>query len=128
MSPDGWQRIMETDGPMPIDTGLVSAEGAFPDLDRWNAWRPKQLASRLRALEAPWAVAAGWAIDLFAGRESRAHDDLEIVVARASFGAVRAALPSSPGSAQELWRTNLAVSGLSMTRPPSCIRRGGGIP
>jgi Aminoglycoside-2''-adenylyltransferase len=93
MSPDGWQRIMETDGPMPIDTGLVSAEGAFPDLDRWNAWHPKQLASRLRALEVPWAVAAGWAIDLFAGRESRAHDDLEIVVARASFGAVRAALP-----------------------------------
>ena len=38
-------------------------------------------------------MAAGWAIDLFAGRESRAHDDLEIVVARASFGAVRAALP-----------------------------------
>jgi hypothetical protein len=77
---------------MPIDTGLVGAESAFP-VDRWNPWRPKQLASGLQALEVPWAVAAGWAIDLFAGRESRAHDDLEIVVARASFGAVRAALP-----------------------------------
>lgn len=74
------------------DTGLVGAE-SFPDLDRWNPWCPKQLASRLQALEAPWAVAAGWAIDLFVGRESRAHDDLEIVVARPSFGAVRAALP-----------------------------------
>jgi hypothetical protein len=83
----------EADGQMPIDTGLVGAESAFPDLDRWNPWRPKQLTSRLQALEVPWAVAAGWAIDLFAGRESRAHDDLEIVVARASFGAVRAALP-----------------------------------
>ena len=66
---------------------------SFPELDQWNAWRPRQLALRLQTLEVPWAVAAGWAIDLFIGGESRTHEDLEIVVARTSFDAIRAALP-----------------------------------
>jgi hypothetical protein len=106
----------------------VGAEGVFPDLDRWNPWRPKKPASRLQALEVPWAVAAGWAIDLFVGRESRAHDDLEIVVARPSFGAVRAVLPELTWFGDEVWEANLGVSGRSMTPPPSFTRRGGAIP
>jgi hypothetical protein len=84
---------MEAARRTPIDTGLVHGASSLPDLERWNAWRSTQLALRLQALEVPSAVAAGWAIDLFIGRESRTHDDLEIVVARTSFGAVRAALP-----------------------------------
>jgi hypothetical protein len=72
---------------------LMDGASFFPDLDRWSAWRPRELASRLHALEVPWAVAAGWAIDLFVGLESRAHEDLEIAVGRTSFGAIRTALP-----------------------------------
>jgi hypothetical protein len=48
-------------------------------------------------------VAAGWAIDLFIGHESRTHDDLEIVVARASFAAARAALPELRGPRCASW-------------------------
>jgi len=44
----------------------------------WRAWRPDEAAQRLEALEAPWCVAAGWAIDLFVGYERREHEDLEI--------------------------------------------------
>jgi len=114
---------MEADRRTPIDTALVGAENSLPDLERWNAWRPKQLASRLQALEVPWAVAAGWAIDLFVGRESRAHDDLEIVVARPSFGAVRAALPELTwfgagglaGEAGRVWPVDDAPAELHQT-------------
>jgi hypothetical protein len=64
-----------------------------PGVEAWAAWRPDELASRLRHLEVPWAVAAGWAIELHVGGEPRSHEDLEIAIARSSFPAVRAALP-----------------------------------
>jgi hypothetical protein len=71
----------------------------------------------------PWAVAAGWAIDLFIGRESRIHEDLEIVVARTSFGAVRAALPELTwfgagglaGEAGRVWPVDAAPAELHQT-------------
>jgi hypothetical protein len=48
------------------------------DLDAWEAWSPSEAARRLSALTGPWYVAAGWALDLFLGRQTREHDDLEI--------------------------------------------------
>jgi Aminoglycoside-2''-adenylyltransferase len=101
----------------------VVAAGSLPDIDAWDAWRPDQLASRLQALEVPWAVAAGWAIDLFLGGEPRAHDDLEIVVDRASFAAVRAALPDLiwfgagglEGEAGRVWPVDDAPAELHQT-------------
>lgn len=59
----------------------------------WDPWRPERAAERLELLAADWAVAGGWAIDLFLGEETRPHEDLEIVVPAAEFGAVREALP-----------------------------------
>ena len=38
--------------------------------------------ARLAGVQAPWYVAAGWAIDLFLGEERREHEDLEIAVPR----------------------------------------------
>lgn len=64
----------------------------MPDVDAWNAWRPDELTARLVALDVPWAIAAGWAIELHVGGEPRVHEDIEIAVARSSFPAVRAAL------------------------------------
>ncbi|MGN6330478.1 MAG: nucleotidyltransferase domain-containing protein [Motilibacteraceae bacterium] len=63
----------------------------------WSPWTPAQVAARLAGVEVPWAVAGGWAIDLFRGHrdpslQPRAHDDLEIAVPAAGFAAVRAAL------------------------------------
>ena len=48
-------------------------------------WRPLPLevAGRLLAgLDAPWWVAGGWAIDLFVGRQTRTHGDLDIAMRR----------------------------------------------
>jgi hypothetical protein len=58
----------------------------------WEAWTPAEAAARLAGLEVPWAVAAGWALDLFRGGPTREHEDLEIAVPIGRFGAVRAAL------------------------------------
>ncbi|MEV8318384.1 hypothetical protein AB0Q95_29915 [Streptomyces sp. NPDC059900] len=58
--------------------------------DRWrNAWRPEQVAGRLNDVDTPWCVAAGWALDLFRGEQSRRHGDLEIAVPAAAFPEIR---------------------------------------
>jgi len=63
-----------------------------PPLEAWAAWRPSEVARRLAGVKASWCVVGGWAIDLFLGRETRAHEDLEIAVPRAEFAAIRARL------------------------------------
>jgi hypothetical protein len=49
-----------------------------PDLAVWDAWPPSVLALRLAGVEVPWCIAGGWALDLFLGRQTRKHGDLEI--------------------------------------------------
>ena len=67
---------------------------AFP----WDPWSPRDLACRLDGVAAPWAVAGGWALELFAGDGWREHEDVEISVPAPRFGEVRAAL-----AGLELW-------------------------
>ncbi len=81
-----------------VSPGGSGEAGALHDIDAWDAWRPDELAPGLARLEAPWAVAAGWAIDLWLGGEPREHEDLEIAAARETFAAVRGALPRSTRS------------------------------
>ena len=64
-----------------------------PDDAEWDAWRPEDAARRLAGVEAPWAVSAGWAIDLFLGGQRREHEDLEIAVPAHRFDEVAGAFP-----------------------------------
>jgi hypothetical protein len=68
----------------------VDAPG--PEVDAWDAWSPSEVAARLAGVAVPWCVVGGWAIDLFIGRATRPHGDLEIAIARPDFAAVRRAL------------------------------------
>lgn len=43
---------------------------------------PEEIQSVLREFEPDWFIAGGWAIDLFLGRVTRPHDDLEIAIFR----------------------------------------------
>jgi Aminoglycoside-2''-adenylyltransferase len=57
----------------------------------------------------PWCVAGGWAIDLFLGRRTREHDDIEVAVGPQGFEAARIALADH----------ELVVVGDGLAWPPS---------
>ena len=71
---------------------LVDGAGFVPDVARWDPWTPAEVAERLAALTEPWCVVGGWAIDLFLGRRTREHDDIEVAVGPSGFHAARLAL------------------------------------
>lgn len=61
---------------------------------RWSScWSPDDVSRRLAGVSAPWYVAAGWALDLFLGRQTREHADIEIAVPAAGFPEVRSRFP-----------------------------------
>lgn len=57
--------------------------------DAWCAWHPSELARRLRDIARPWCVAGGWALDLWHGRQTREHEDIEFTVLREDVAAFR---------------------------------------
>ena len=75
------------------DDAPTGGEPVSLDDVTWVPWRPEEVAARLDGVRAPWAVAGGWAVDLWLGTETREHEDLEITVPRDGFAEVRAALP-----------------------------------
>ena len=81
------------------------------DVHPWNAWTPDQAAARLQGISSTdgrpirWATAGGWALDLFLGRVTRDHEDLEIVVLNDD---VQAVLDAFAGPQ---WRWNVPHDG-----------------
>ncbi|OBB33586.1 hypothetical protein A5792_10750 [Mycolicibacterium peregrinum] len=74
---------------LPPHGRAISADEA----DRlWSPWTPAEVAERLAGVDAPWCVAAGWAIDLYLGDPPRPHADIEIAVPRHAFPQIAAAL------------------------------------
>jgi len=73
--------------------GLSAADIAALDV-RWSsALSPSDVMPYLAGINAPWYVAAGWALDLFRGGQTREHGDLEIAVPAASFPEIRERFP-----------------------------------
>jgi hypothetical protein len=60
-----------------------------PPIEAWEPWSPEQVNAVLKDAGVPWAVVGGWAIDLFLGRETRHHEDIEIEIPRSAFDDVR---------------------------------------
>lgn len=58
--------------------------------EQWRPWSPREVAALFAPLPAPWWIAGGWAIDLFLGRQSREHEDIDIQVLRRDQRDVRA--------------------------------------
>lgn len=75
-------------------SSMADVPGGDPmeDAPPWDAWTPEEVARRLEGAPTRWYVVAGWALDLFCGKQTRAHDDIEIGVPAAGFPAIRAAL------------------------------------
>ncbi|GAB3838070.1 hypothetical protein GCM10029963_03740 [Micromonospora andamanensis] len=75
----------------PPDGGIeVSPEDIEALEARWaGCWTPHEVARRLAGIDVPWYVAAGWALDLFRGEQTRAHHDIEIGVPAERFPTIR---------------------------------------
>jgi hypothetical protein len=56
--------------------------GDYASLWAWEPLDPHDLAGLLAGLDCPWWICGGWALDLFLGRETRRHDDLDVAVLR----------------------------------------------
>jgi len=73
---------------------------------------------------APWCVAGGWAIDLFLGRRTRAHHDIEVSVGPRGFEEARLALEDhelvvvGDGRARPLSERALAAHHQTWVRDP----------
>jgi Aminoglycoside-2''-adenylyltransferase len=64
-----------------------------PPVETWSmGWTPDQVTEALDGLAAPWAVAGGWALDLWLGKQTREHEDIEITVPALFFPEVQARL------------------------------------
>jgi hypothetical protein len=77
------------------DGGIELSPPEIEALDaRWSSsWSPSEVARRLTGVTAPWYVAAGWALDLFRGTQTREHGDIEIAIPAAHFPEVRDRFP-----------------------------------
>ena len=60
----------------------------YPFMWPWEPIGPRAVADLLKGLEAPWWIAGGWAVDLFLGRETREHDDLDVALLRSDQAAL----------------------------------------
>ncbi|THF85327.1 hypothetical protein E7T09_17765 [Deinococcus sp. KSM4-11] len=104
-----YRRVYGRRGRDAADRALEAA--ALEHHVRTVGWRPMQFAARALAhLDAPWMVAGGLALDLHAGRVTRPHDDIDIVL---------------PSTAQEQlpnllrgWRLDASVNGSYQTFTP----------
>jgi uncharacterized protein CbrC (UPF0167 family) len=75
--------------------GIELSPAEIEALDaRWSSsWSPTEVARHLAGIATPWCVAGGWALDLFHGRQTRAHGDIEIAIPAAGFPEVRSRFP-----------------------------------
>ncbi|MGH7622926.1 MAG: nucleotidyltransferase domain-containing protein, partial [Gemmatimonadaceae bacterium] len=54
----------------------------LPEVTRWRPLSVDDAAAVFRPLGVSWWIAGGWAIDLFAGRQTRDHGDIDIAMLR----------------------------------------------
>jgi hypothetical protein len=59
---------------------------------RWDPLSPQEVGTLLSSLSVPWWIAGGWALDLYLGRQTRDHDDIDVQILRRDQRAVRASL------------------------------------
>ena len=91
----------------------------------WDPWRPADIARLPAGVTVPWYVAGGWAIDLFIGRQTREHGDLEIAIPASAFPTIRSVLADYEfdvvGSGRR-WPLEKSFCATVFTIPPSPIK------
>ena len=75
-----------------IDEDVPPGGTELRERPQWDPWHPREVAARLRGVDFPWCVVAGWAIDLYLGVTTRVHEDTEIATPADRFPEIREAL------------------------------------
>ncbi len=82
------------------------------ELGTWDPMTPDEVIDLLGPATFPWWIAGGWAIDLHLGRQTRHHDDIDVLVLREDQLSLQRALPGwdlhaadPPGSLRP-WRAD----------------------
>ncbi|WP_328291523.1 hypothetical protein OG218_01970 [Kineococcus sp. NBC_00420] len=52
------------------------------ELGSWSPMNPDEVTHLLGRAGVPWWIAGGWAIDLHLGRQTRVHEDIDVLVLR----------------------------------------------
>jgi hypothetical protein len=60
----------------------VADAADYPHLWAWEPLQPEKMTQPLEGFARPWWICGGWALDLFLGRETRRHDDLDVALLR----------------------------------------------
>jgi hypothetical protein len=68
-------------------------DSTHPGVVGWERALPADAAGVFAQLSVPWWIAGGWAIDLFLGRQTRPHGDLDVGVLRRNVGELLHACP-----------------------------------
>ena len=94
---DDARRINRISRETEMDKGRRNSQSedarGIPPPSAWNPFTPEELSLRLAESGIPWGVVGGWAIDLWLGRETREHEDLEIAIPRRLFPSIRNYFP-----------------------------------
>ena len=64
----------------------------------WNPLSPAETVALFASWDRFWCIAGGWSIDLNSGRQSREHEDVDVLVLRRDLDVLHAQLPG-----WELW-------------------------
>lgn len=56
--------------------------GDYAYLWAWEPIHPEEMVRLLSGFAPPWWICGGWALDVFLGRETRRHDDLDVALLR----------------------------------------------
>ena len=52
------------------------------DIHSWEPLSVEETVDLMSAVHVPWWIAGGWAIDLFLGRQTRTHEDTDVLIRR----------------------------------------------
>jgi hypothetical protein len=85
-------------------------QDVIPGIDAWDPWHPDEAMKQLAGAPHSWCVVGGWALDLWLGRQTRPHHDLEIAILRADFFSFRVLL--------KRFRVFVAAEGATTALPP----------
>jgi aminoglycoside-2''-adenylyltransferase len=102
--------------------------GDFAHLWAWEPLAPRDIGEIMSGFPKPWWICGGWATDVFLGRETRRHDDLDVAVLRRDQHALHSYLRgwelryATPEHTLEPWAggwLDLPVHGIWARRSPS---------